>query len=201
MRGANRSSRKHRQPPRPAFRINRRPDDGADFGPACPRDMEPRHRTTRGTDSRNHIRRKPLHRILEDLLPGLFRPPPSRRLQRPVFRRSAFHRTGSTNAPPSGQRRSSVRKSSRVRSLPDRPRQCPVRFGGGIRLTIHSSVPPINPMSWLAAFAECRLYGGKGRSASLHELMWVPQTAVAGQCYHSRDQGIATRGQTSRAPR
>jgi hypothetical protein len=119
--------------------------------PGRPRDMEFRHRTKRGADSRNRIRRKPLHRILEDLLPGPFRLRPSRPLQRPVSRRSAFHRTESTNAPPGGQRRSPGQTSSCVRTLPDRPRQWPMMFEGGIRLAIHSSDPPINPTSWLAA--------------------------------------------------
>jgi hypothetical protein len=120
-----------------------------------PRGIGPRHRSKRGTDSWNRIRRRHWHRILEDRLPAPFQPPPSKPLQRPVSRRSAFHRTGSTNALPGGQRRSPMRTSSRERILPNRPRPCPMMFQDGTRLASHSSAPPISQASWLAERTPC----------------------------------------------
>jgi hypothetical protein len=119
------------------------------------RGIGPRHRSKRGTDSWNRIRRRHWHRILEDRLPAPFQPPPSKPLQRPVSRQSAFHRTGSTNAPLGGERRSPMRTSSREGILPNRPRPCPMRFRDGTRLARHSSAPTISHLSWLAERTPC----------------------------------------------
>lgn len=120
----------------------------AEFVPAHPRDMEILDRTKRGTDSRNRIRRTPLHRTLEDLLPGRFRLLPSRPLQKPESCRSSFRCIGSTNAPRDGQPRSPARTWSLARTVPERPRRCPMMVRIEIRPAIRSSVSPINPGPW-----------------------------------------------------
>jgi len=167
-----------------------------------PGGIGPRHKSKRGIDSRNRIRRRPLHRIPEDRLRAPFQPPPARPLQRPVSRRSAFHRTGSTNAPPGGQRRSPMRTYSRERSLPYGARPYPMMFPGGIRLAIHSSASPISPLPWLAERTPCPslaydLVAGSG----MHGGRTIFQGRRILQDRRRHVHGIASRGQTSRAPR